>query len=184
MKDRYFYPLAMLIIVAMVAYALSFKVDNTPSNEDIYERKDVQLEELFPSPGTTVVMGGSEVDRHAILGAHMSRDIAPSSAGVFGTLGPVYEANFGGARIAITVRAKKGEAAPSLKMELGYFTSGVGDSEWQIFELTDEYADYSFEFSPEKPARKGSDYIGIWPDPSGQGGTISVQSVKVERLRP
>lgn len=184
MKDRFFYPLAMLIIGGMIAYAMSFSVDNTPINVDIYERQGIELEELFPSPGTTVYMGSFGEDSYAVLSAHMNRDIAVSSAGVFGTLGPAYESNFGGATIRIAVRAKQGEISPSPAMELGYFTSGVGDSEWQKFELLDEYADYSFDFTPNPPTEKGNDYIGIWPDPSGKGGTIDVQSVRVERLRP
>lgn len=184
MKDRYFYPLAILIIGGMIAYSMSFQVDNTPANVDLYERQGIDLEELFPSPGTTVYMGSFGEDSYAVLSAHMNRDTAVSSAGVFGTLGPAYESNFGGATIRITVRAKQGEISPSSAMELGYFTSGVGDSEWQIFELLDDYVDYSFDFTPNPPTEKGNDYIGIWPDPSGKGGTIDVQSVRVERLRP
>jgi len=75
----------------------------------------------------------------------------PPSSGVFGTLGPAYEANFGGATITITVRARQSKIAPSAKMELGYFTTGVGDSGWKPFELSNEYVDYSFEFSPNPP---------------------------------
>lgn len=183
MKDRFFYPLAALVIAAMIAFALSFQVDNTPSDIDVYERSGAELEELFPSPGTTVVMLGSNEDSYARLSAHMSRDLAPSSAGVFGTLGTAYEENFGGATIRITVRARNTKDMPSSAMELGYFTSDVGDSGWQSFELTDSYADYSFEFSPQMSLEEGNDYIGIWPDPSGKGGAIDVQSVKVQRVR-
>ena len=183
MKDRFFYPLAILVVAAIIFYALSFKVDNAPSNADLYERAGADLEELFPSPGTTVVMVGPEDNRRAVLSAHMSRDVAPQSAGVFGTLGHVYEDNFGGAEIRITVRARRAQQSPSDVMELGYFTSGTGDSGWQEFILTDAYADYSFEFKPNAPTEKGNDYIGIWPDLEGKGGTVDVQSVRVERLR-
>ena len=184
MKDRYFYPLAAIIIGAMIAYALSFKVDNRPSNVDLYERQGVELEEFFPSPGTTVLINGPTEDGFAVMSAHMSRDLAPPSAGVFVTLGPDYEGNFGGAKIRITVKAKMDPGVASRVMELGYFTAGAGDSEWQRFELTDEYADYSFDYTPNRPSGKGSDYVGIWPDPSGKGGQINVKAIKVERLRP
>ena len=183
MKDRVFYPLAILIVAAMIWLALSFQVDNAPANADIYLRSEAELEELFPSPGTTSVIENSGQGMVAKLSAHMSREIAPPSAGVFGTLGPVHEENFGGANIRITARARKAPQAPSSQFELGYFTSGVGDSEWQRFDLTNEFADYSFEFSPNPPLERGNDYVGIWPDPSGKGGSIELLLLKVERLR-
>jgi len=95
-----------------------------------------------------------------------------------------YEANFGGATIRVTVRARQSKTTPSSSMELGYFTTGVGDSGWKPFSLSGEFVDYSFEFSPNPPIEKGIDYVGIWPDPAGKGGVIDVQSVRVERLRP
>ncbi len=184
MKDRFFYPLAALVIFGMIAFALSLKTVTTPSNVDIYERQGVDLADLFPSPGTTVRLSESGDDIYAVLSAHMTREIAPPSSGVFGTLGPAYEANFGGADIVITVRARQSKTTPSTKMELGYFTTGVGDSGWKPFVLSNEFVDYSFEFSPNPPLDEGIDYVGIWPDPEGKGGMIDVQSVKVERLRP
>jgi len=184
MKDRFFYPLAALVVFAMIAFALSLKTDTTPSNVDVYERQRADLVDLFPSPGTTVRLSETGDDIYAVLSAHMTREIAPPSSGVFGTLGPAYEANFGGATITITVRARQSKIAPSAKMELGYFTTGVGDSGWKPFELSNEYVDYSFEFSPNPPLEEGIDYVGIWPDPDGKGGSIDVQSVRVERLRP
>jgi len=69
-------------------------------------------------------------------------------------------------------------------MELGYFTTGVGDSGWKRFDLTESFADYSFDFTPNAPSGKGNDYVGIWPDPSGEGGEIYVTSIKVERITP
>jgi len=117
MKDRFFYPLAILIIGGMIAYALSFKADNTPSNVDIYERKGAELEALFPSPGTAAVISGGGEEVFAV----------------------------------ITVRARSGENAPSAAMELGYFTTGVGDSGWKRFDLTESFADYSFDFTLTMP---------------------------------
>ncbi len=185
MKDWLFYPLAALIIGGMIYYALSFKVDNAPKNADIYERSGGALADLFPSPGTTIKMpDNAAIDNFATLAAHMTREIAPPSAGVFATLGPAYEANFGGAVVRVSVRARSGRVNPSPVMELGYFTDGAGDSGWQSFTLSPKFADYGFDFSPNLAADKGNDYIGIWPDPLGQGGTIEVQSVRVARVKP
>ncbi len=186
MKDWLFYPLAALIIGGMIYYALSFKVDNAPKNIDIYERSGSALAGLFPSPGTTLKApsNAAAIDNFATLAAHMTREIAPPSAGVFATLGPAYETNFGGSTVRVSVRARSGRVNPSPVMELGYFTNGVGDSGWQKFTLTSKFSDYSFDFSPKIPTDKGNDYIGIWPDPTGHGGTIEVQSMRIERVTP
>lgn len=187
MKDMFFYPLASLVIGGMIYFALSFGGESGPENADIYSLDGDNLAALFPSPGTTLQLMG-EVQNggvYAVLAAHMTRAEAPPSAGVFGTLGPVYEKNFGEQTIRITVRARQGKANPALNFDIAYFTSGAGDSDWTTYTLTDQFKDYSFLFSPGKPqSKKGNDYIGIWPDPTGQQGTIEVMSVRVERVVP
>ncbi|MGB0907537.1 MAG: hypothetical protein ACPGVT_08590 [Maricaulaceae bacterium] len=187
MKDIFFYPLAALIIGGMVYFALSFGADDGPANADLYELSGDSLTALFPSPGTTMQLAsdGQNGGSYAVASSHMTRAEAPPSAGVFGTLGPAYEKNFGGQEIRITVRARYGRSNPALKFETAYFSSGAGDSEWQNYALTEKFADYSFLFTPGKPqGKKGNDYIGIWPDPTGQQGSIDIMSVRVERVAP
>lgn len=185
MKDRYFYPFAAAVIAGMIYYALSFSVPSAPVDPDIYALSEDSLSELFPSPGTTVELAadGSGTVAYAVMGAQLRREDAPPSAGVFGTLGPVHEASFAEQDIRITVRARKGRVAPSSAFELAYFTAGVGDSAWQRFALGDEFSDHSFVFTPNAVQGKaGNDYIGIWPDPSGQKGSVDVLSVRVEKI--
>lgn len=184
MKDMFFYPLAALLIGGMIYFALSLQVDNTPDNADIFVLEGEGLSQLFPSPGTTIKLSDTLVqsEKFVLLSAHMDRDLAPPSAGVFATLGSAYEASFGGSNIKITVRARQAAASPAAAMELGYFTDGSGDSEWQKMPLTAEYENYSFNFSPLPPKGDGNDYVGIWPDAKGEGGAIEVKRVSVEKI--
>lgn len=185
MKDMFFYPLAALIIGGIIYYALSFRVDAAPVDPNIFDVSGTDLVELFPSPGTTVSLSADANGDTvlAILSAHTSRALSPPSAGVFGTLGPVHEASFGGKPVRITVRARAGRTTPSETFELGYFTAGAGDSEWQSFQISDDFTDHSFVYIPNPPrGEAGNDYVGIWPDPSGQNGTIEVMSVRVEKI--
>lgn len=185
MKDRFFYPLAALIIGGMIYFALSLSVASTPVDENIYELSGDSLSQLFPSPGTTVQLandpGGAVA--YAVMGAHSDRAGVEASAGVFGTLGPVHEASFAGSPIRITIRARKGQFDPALVMEAGYFTAGSGDSPWQSFTLGPDFSDHSFIFTPGEITQKGgTDFVGVWPDKAGKGGTIDVMSIRVEKI--
>lgn len=186
MKDRFFFPLAAMVIAGMVAYALSFEVNEAPVNADLYERQGAGLSILFPSPGTTVKPPDIEAssENYAVLASHMSRDIAPPSAGVFATLGPAYERNFAGQTIDITVRARRGRENPSPRMDVNYITPGVGQTDWRTFELSEDFTDYTLEFSPVKSPDIINHYLGIWPDNSGNGKTVEIESVRVARRKP
>lgn len=185
MKDRYFYPLAALIIGAMIYAALSFGQQKAPIDPNRYELSGDRLAALFPSPGTTLELAIPSADgpaSHAVLAAHMRREEAPPSAGVFGTLGPEHEASFGGGDIRITVRARAAHSKPAEAMAVAYFSAGAGDSDWQKFTLTPEFTDHSFTYAPGQPSEKGNDYIGIWPDIAGLQGRIEVMSIRVEKI--
>jgi hypothetical protein len=173
------------MIAGIVAYALSFEVNEAPVNADLYQRSGAALEALFPSPGTTVRPPSAEAGAgsYAVLTAHMTQELAPPSAGVFATLGPAYEKNFAGQVIDITVRARAGQVNPSPKMLVNYITPGVGQTGWRAFDLGEDFTDYSLEFSPLKSPEVTNHYLGIWPDTEGQGRTVEVESVTVERRR-
>lgn len=184
MKDRFFYPLAALMIGGIIYYALSFSVAERPVDPNIYELSGADLSALFPSPGTTMQLANdsSGAVAYAVLGAHLARVDAPPSAGVFGTLGAVHERNFAGHPIRITLRARQGQFSKSTRFEMGYFTAGAGDSEWATFYVGTEFSDFSFVFTPAEAPLGGTDFIGIWPDESGAKGTIDVLSVRVEKI--
>ena len=185
MKNWLFYPLSALVIVLMISYALSFSTVSEPVDPNIYELSSDSLTELFPSPGTTVQLANDTngAVAYAVLTGQLNRENAPPSAGVFGTLGPVHEKNFAGAPIRITIRARQGQFDPSEAFEAAYFTSGAGDSGWQRFQLSPDFADYSFVFTPGVNDEKAStDFIGIWPDPSGRKLTLDLLSIRVEKI--
>ena len=185
MKDRFFYPIAAAVIGATIYYALSFSAPTEPVDENIYELTGIGLEQLFPSPGTTVQLANdpSGAVAYAVMGAHLNRANAEASAGVFGTLGSVHEASFAGNPIRITIRARKGRFEAASVMEAAYFSAGKGDSPWQAFILSDDFSDYSFIFTPGAITQKGgTDFVGVWPDASGKNGTIDVMSIRVEKI--
>ena len=61
---------------------------------------------------------------------------------------------------------------------------GGRGSGWITYELTNEFQDYSFDFTPNLPNPEGNQYVGIWPDVKGRGRTMDVKWVKVEIVTP
>lgn len=188
LKDWQFYPIAILLIGAAIAYALSFA--EHPQNIDYsqgYEISGDSLQTLFASDGTSVSIAGdgSNPSAYAVLSAHVSKEIAPPSAGVFTTLSPEFEKAFAGQTIRVTVTARQGQATPVEEFDIIYVTAGAGDSPWHTFTPNDEFQTYSFTFEPDLPTgAPGNDYVGIWPDVEGKQRTLDVKSIKIDIIRP
>lgn len=192
MSDRFFYPFVVLLIGAIIAAALFAggpirTPAKTPAQivETGYEVQGEALRNLINSPGTTVnfALDNDGKVSNAVMAAHLGKAEAPPSAGVFVTLGPAYETAFGGKELEITVRAKAGAENPSETFTAQYFTSGTGDSRPEPMNLTGQYQDYSFTFTPKPSAGEPSaDYIGIWPSLDGQKRTMDVESIRVKVL--
>ncbi|WP_017932383.1 hypothetical protein [Robiginitomaculum antarcticum] len=189
MPDKLFYPFAVVLIAAMVVGALfaggQAQLRKQPDIDPVADGYTVDgegLRALIASPGTTVRYAG-ELDlagEYAIAVAHMTRAAAPPSAGVFAELRPVYEAAFAEKPIIVTVRARAGRDNPAEQFAAAYYTAGVGDSGLKTFTLTDTFEDYSFTFTPNKPkGDPGTDFVGIWPDMSGQSKTIEIERFSV-----
>lgn len=187
MKDWQFYPLIMLFAGAMIAYALSLADYEDIKGENGVVLEGRSLSTLYSSEGVSYSIAGDNVNPHAyaVLSAHVSRANAPPSAGVFLTLAPKDSQAFAGKPLRVTIRARKGRATPLETFDMAYFGQrGAGQSPWQSFELTRDFKDYSFEFTPKPVATQGNDYVGIWPDVQGRGRTLDVKWLKVEVITP
>lgn len=188
LKDWQFYPIVILLIAGMVTLALSFA--DTPDPDEVlagFVVEGEQLTQLFPASGTTISIAGDAENpsAYAVLSAHIAREQAPPSAGVFATLGPVYEKAFAGQNIRISITARKGQATPVKSFDAGYFTAGAGDSGWKTFTLSNIFETYSFDFTPGLPqSDPGTDFVGIWPDVPGEQKTVDVKSIRVEIIQP
>lgn len=181
MKDWLFYPLALCVFAGIVVFALSFGEDvpNLTEAEILAQGYSVQGERLYTltaSPGTTLEMRPTTI----VIKSHLTRESAPPSAGVFATLGSNFESAFAGKDLDISVRGRVIGSADRATLEIGYFTVGEGDSGWKAFEITPDYAEYGFSFSPQpKSGPAAQDYVGIWPDPLGENTAIEIEAIKI-----
>ena len=185
MKDWLFYPLVLAFVVAMVYYALSLatyeKIDS--SKGLVVEGRF--LSTLYASPGTSYSIAGDNVNpfAYAVLSAHVSRENAPPSAGVFLTLGAEDKKVFAKQNLRISIRARKGRANPVESFDIQYFAKDV-ESGWRTFELTNEFEDYSFDYRAGNANAGENDYLGIWPDVAGEALTMDVKWLKIEVAGP
>ncbi|MEE9348078.1 MAG: hypothetical protein V3U82_07780 [Robiginitomaculum sp.] len=193
MPDRIFYPVIIAIIAAIIAGALfaggPLKTEAISADDirrDGFSLSGEQLRRLVIPAGTAIDFAGDSeaATRYAVLSAFMTRADAPSSAGIFAELNSDYETVFSGQKLRITLRARAGRERPSERFTVNYYTVGHGDSGAQGFTLGPEFTDYSFEFTPRESNAPGVDYIGIWPDVSGQNLTMDVESISVIIISP
>lgn len=189
LKDRFFYPVALAVIAAMIWFALSRSSAVKLSDACIWQNGFISQGEdlitLTASPGTAYeYVGATPTDpAHIIARTEIPRREAPASAGIFAALGPDYERAFAGQQIRVTVRARQGRKNPLEEFDMGYFTAGAGDSGWRRRVLNPQWQDYVLDFAPKPPnADPDIDYLGVWPGEAGEQKTMDIEFMKVDVL--
>ena len=189
LKDRIFYPIALALIAAMIWFALSRSTVTKLTDACIWQNgfvtQGTDLDNLTASPGTSYsYVGATPTDPAYIVAmSQIARRNAPASAGIFASLSPDHERAFAGQKIRITIRARQGRKAPLETFDMGYFTAGAGDSGWRGRRLTQDWQDYTLDFSPKPPnGDPDLDYMGIWPGVEGEQKTMDVAFMKIDVL--
>lgn len=187
LKDRFFYPIAVVLIASMIWFALSRAKPPHLQRVDIcksgYAFKGEDLIQLVASPGTNYDYFASQNTKAAYvkLYSHIPRDKAPASAGVFAPIPSQYAQLFQGKTIRLTIKARLGRKDPLESFDAGYFSLTAGATNWKSFDLTDGFQDYSFEFTPSKAAPSEEvDYFGIWPGVEGEQKTMDVETMQIQ----
>ena len=192
MSDRFFYPLAMLVIAAIVAFAVLPGLKQADENteailRDGYVLEGADLGKLTIAPTifvdyVTDIEGVVEIARAY---GNMSRDIAPVSVGVFGTLNAGYNRNFAGKTLEVSVRARRSPSSKIEQFDLGFFSSGNLSSGWNKFSLTDTFADYKFIYqAPSELSDHQVSYLGVWPGDKGNSEPLDIQRMAVKIVQP
>lgn len=189
LKDRFFYPLAIAIIAAIIWFAISGAEYEKLTPELIvkngFTAEGENLNKLRASHGTyyKYYPKTAQDEAYVVLNSNIARKNASQSAGVFAPLGPVFEKTFAQQNLRITIKARQGKTDPLTHFDMGYFTADVGDSGWIRKSLTPQWHDFSIEFTPKTPNNKeGIDYFGVWPGEKGKNKTMEIQSMKIEVL--
>jgi len=189
LKDRFFYPVAALIALGMVLFALSFAQKVDLSDELIwaegYVMEGEDLARLTEQPGTQAAFNAAVGDEPAFarLTSTTARVNLPPGPGIFAPLGPDYERAFSGRLLRLTVTARPSRINPLDEFDMAYFSAGAGDSGWKRRVLEPDWAEYTMEFKPGlRTADPDLDYFSIWPGETAEARSMDVMRMRVEVL--
>lgn len=184
LKDRYFYPLAALVVAGIVTLALRPGGTNSSGEVNSWELAGEALDALQVSPGTTLEYQPDE-GGYVRLSAFTPFDQGPGSVGIFASLGPAQERSFAGQEIEITLRARAGAGDPLEAFDSAYFPIEGPASDWERFQLGSDWQSYTYRYTPAiVPAEPNVDLISIWPGKLGEQKVMELASVRVEKVAP
>lgn len=192
LKDRFFYPLATIIAIAMVVFAMSFAVKIDLTDQEIWDNGYVMAGEdlirLTAQPGTQAefIAASGGQPAYARLTSTAARASLPSDKpGVFAPLGLDYERAFATRRLKMTITARSSAINGLNHFDMGYFSAGSGDSKWIRKTLTSDWKDYVMEFTPGAlTAQIGLDHFSMWPGETAELLRMDVREMRVEVLDP
>jgi len=194
MPDRVFYPFILLIAAALAIAALVGGPDRIVGftgepllGQDSLVARGPDLAAMRAADGLTVEFLPSAEDlNHARLRAFRRPEDGAASAGVFLTISPRQESALSGRTVRVSILARARGAEATERFLAQYATSdSPGDSGWIAFEPDAVFRTYSFTHAiPEKNGPPGLDFIGVWPDPDGEGRALDIIQLSVEPIDP
>lgn len=187
MKDRYFYSLAIIAMIAIFFLALiPGEHYREPSRAEIiaqgYLISTDNLTALASAPNMNVNFhkGQNLAVHYAILSTTVPREMSQPSAGIFASLTPAYESAFAGQKLRITIVARAGRQNPLDHFQAAYFAD-TASSGWQSFKLTDSFTAYTFTYDrPASEQTKSNEFLGIWPGDKGGSETMELKLMRIE----
>lgn len=189
MADRVFYPLVILIAIALIAAALApgparlreARAELAGAGDAVVAR-GTALQHLQTGDGIGFEAGPDE-DGPAYIRARASKpsDAPPLSAGLFLSLSPAQERALAGRALRVSVVARARGSSPAEEFKFGYFVADErSDSGWKTFQPTPDFETYSFTFTPaKKTGEPNPDYVGLWPDAEGENRTLDIAQIAV-----
>jgi hypothetical protein len=183
LPDWAFYPLAALVLAAMIVVALSFGEDSTRSTDAILADGVIYegdaLQGLVTGNGLEVSTLVDDTHTFARIEATRGPLDGIQSAGAFFALSPNETQALQGhaVRIVYTLRSAPENGAANTR--LSFFVAGIGQDSWQVQPLTSEFSEHTIDIAPPS-CDWGNGYIGIWPDWSVDANTIDVLKVELQ----
>lgn len=192
MRDRFFFPLALLLAVGMVWLgvrpAYSAKPSGPITGDGVnYDRIEISGDMLYK-----VVAGGdasTEIQTGPNGEIQLYLDVEGGSLADGVEFGPHFrlasdiETQFSGRRIRVTVSVQPAQVKGAEQVLLNYSAGRVGESGWQVLNLAQGSVDVVLEYKvPIMEGDQASDYLGIRPlVPEDRRGVI-ITKIVMERL--
>lgn len=120
------------------------------------------------------------VDGGVIISGHAAEKQASGvTSGAFLRLPDEFEAAASGQTIRVTVSASSQEA---ITFAAAYSTNDVGNSGWRLVAASPDIEYTAFDYDVRAIDRGRGDFLGIDPDPQGEGQTIVIHAILLEVL--
>ena len=192
MKDRIFFPLALLLAAGMVGLAILPGVGRLPSGavtgdgqnyDEITVTGDYLNKIIAGGDATTRLIDGPGGRKQLYIEAEAGMLDAAPELGPHFRLAADMEVQFSGFTVRCTVRARPADTRGALQIEANYSAGRVGESGWQVFDLQRDLQEFSFEYDvPLAEGDQGVDYFGIRPVVPEKSRAVIVDEVKFQRL--
>ena len=193
MKDRIFFPLALLVAAGMVALAVAPGIGRLPTGPVTGDGRDYSQITVADKYLNKIVAGGNAVTRLEDGPGGKKLLYIDADAGALADapeLGPHFrlaadiELQYSGFRIRCTVRARPADDHGAMQMQANYSAGRAGESGWEVFDLKPGFQDYSFEYDvPLIEGDQGVDYFAIRPVVPEKSRALIVEKVTFDRLK-
>ena len=196
MNDRVFFPLAFLVVIAMVGGAMMVDSDkplcgpvggaNGPEDysQAIIDGRDLcRMEAVF---GHELTQSAPEKKRNTLrimADPGSLRDDVEASAHF--KLGPDLETVYAGQTLRVTIRARPAAERGAMAFEFNYSTGKAGDTGWHRFDMQPGWQDYTHTIKVPKKLLESAvafDYFAIRPEVGSKPRTIEIERITFDRL--
>lgn len=200
MSDKLFFPLMLLIAGAMIFTALAPYEDRPPSGPMSGGARNadrsvviVDGRDLFRlvSAGPALVEVRENDGPNPVYVRITQRPGAASDVperGVHLPLAADLERTYAGKRLRITLTARAGGEIGATRFEAAYSIGRKGGSGWQAFDLTPDFAEYSFEYAlppiPPDAEDLSLDFLGLRPVVEDKTRAVDVTQIRFDMLGP
>jgi hypothetical protein len=194
MRDRFFFPAALVVVGLMVFFAIRPAIGALPTGTvtgdgTYYDKIVVEGDYLHK-----IYVGGNAKTELVDGPDGKSLLLVEADAGALRDepeLGPHFrlaadiEIQFAGQTVRTTVRARPADDRGAMQIALNYSAGRVGESGWKIFDLKPGFADFTFDYDvPLIEGDQGVDYFGIRPVVPDKSRALLVERVTFERIGP
>jgi hypothetical protein len=195
MRDRLFFPLAFILASTFIFLALQPFAERLPSgpvsagvgNAEDITVKDVSLYRFQPGEFESISILPASGDQPVLarLTRPTSEDYLDPRRGPHLILAEDIEFAMGNRQIQIDIEARSAGEFAASQFEANYLVKPEFESGWRTFNLTSEFATYSFTYeTPELGNSFGNDFLGIRPVAPDKHRVMEVRSVRIHTLTP
>ena len=192
MRDRFFFPAALIVVGLMVFFAIRPAIGALPTGtvtgDGVHYDKIVvegtYLHKIYAGGNAkTELVDGPDGKRVLLIQADAGALRDEPELGPHFRMAADIEIQFAGQTVRTTVRARPADEKGAMQIALNYSAGRVGESGWEIFDLKPGFHDFSFDYDvPLIEGDQGVDYFGMRPVVPDKSRALLVERVTFERL--